>query len=103
MLFRSKMPSQYAAQAYDAALLLNYGIAAVKGDLSKTKEMILAMREAKFEWTRGAVTYNTNQIPIQDWYKQTVVIKDGKPEIVTSGVVYKARKDSFYTQCKMPY
>ncbi|MGE4010888.1 MAG: ABC transporter substrate-binding protein [Alphaproteobacteria bacterium] len=98
-----KMPSQYAAQAYDAALLLDYGIKAVKGDVSKTKDMILAMRQAKFEWSRGEVTYNTNQIPIQNWYKQTVVMKAGKPDIVTNGIVYKARKDSFYTQCKMPY
>ncbi|MGE0735999.1 MAG: ABC transporter substrate-binding protein [Alphaproteobacteria bacterium] len=96
-------PSQYGAQAYDAALLIDYAVKAVKGDLSKMKEMILAMRTPKFEWTRGTVTFNVNQLPIQNWYKQTAVIKDGKPDIQTNGVVYEMRKDSFYTRCKMPY
>ncbi|MGE4010887.1 MAG: ABC transporter substrate-binding protein [Alphaproteobacteria bacterium] len=98
-----KRPSYFAAQAYDAGLLLNYGIGAVKGDLTKTKDMILAMRGAKFEWSRGNVTFNTNQIPIQNWYKQTVVLKDGKPDIRTEGLIATARKDVYASKCKMPY
>lgn len=98
-----KVPSNYAAQSYDAALVLNHGIGAVKGDLTKTKEMIQAIRGMKIEWTRGNVVFNTNHIPIQNWYTQTVVLKDGKPEIKTEHLVYEMRKDFYSAQCKMPY
>ncbi|MGE0733411.1 MAG: ABC transporter substrate-binding protein [Alphaproteobacteria bacterium] len=98
-----RTPSHYAAPTYDATIVLDHAIKAVNGDLRKTKEMILATRALKTEWTRGAVIFNTNQIPIQNWYKQTVVLTDGKPDIKTQGIIFTARKDSYYHTCKMPF
>lgn len=96
-------PSYYAAQSYDATILIDHGIKAVKGDLTKVKDMVLAMRGMRVEWTRGPVTFNTNHIPITNWYKQTVLWKDGAPEIKTESVVLQGRKDAYYEKCKMPY
>src|SRR5581483_9388294 len=45
-----------AVQGYDTALLLAAGLDAVRGDISKRKEMIAAMEKAKFDSPRGAWT-----------------------------------------------
>lgn len=95
-------PAHYAAQAYDAALLIDSAVKAVGGDLSNKDGMRDAMRKADFDSVRGKFTYNTNHIPIQNFYKREVVADaDGNPQIVTRGVVFENHKDAYYTECKM--
>lgn len=95
-------PAHYAAQAYDAALLIDSAVKAVGGDLSNKDGMRDAMRKADFDSVRGKFTYNTNHIPIQNFYKREVVADaDGNPQIVTRGVVFENHKDAYYTDCKM--
>ncbi|MGE0736939.1 MAG: ABC transporter substrate-binding protein [Alphaproteobacteria bacterium] len=97
-------PSYFAAQAYDAPLLIDSGLKATKGNLDDKKALVLAMRKANFDSVRGPFTYNINHSPIQNYYKQTVVAgPDGKPIIRTDGVVFANHKDSYYRKCKMPY
>ena len=75
---------------------------AVGGDLSNKDGMRDAMRKADFDSVRGKFTYNTNHIPIQNFYKREVVADaDGNPQIVTRGVVFENHKDAYYTECKM--
>ncbi len=98
------MPSHFAAQAYDAPLLIDSAVRAVKGNLSDKDGMRNAMRKADYASVRGKYTYNTNHIPIQNFYKRTVVKgPDGKPMIVTQGTVFTNHKDSYYSQCKMKW
>jgi len=97
-------PSNFSAQAYDGALLIDSAVRGVKGDLSNKDGMRDAMRKANFDSIRGKFTYNTNHIPIQNFYKREVVADaDGNPKIVTSGVVFENHKDAHYKDCKMKW
>ncbi len=98
------MPSQFAAQAYDAPLLIDSAIKAVNGNLSDKDGIRDAMRKADFKSVRGAFKYNTNHMPIQDFYRREVVRgQDGKPKIVTTGVIFRNHADSYAKDCKMQW
>jgi branched-chain amino acid transport system substrate-binding protein len=71
-------PDVYAVQGYDAGLLLSSGLDAVKGDVSKKKEMIAAMEKAKIDSPRGAWTMSKAHNPIQDIYLRRVVGRENK-------------------------
>jgi len=71
-------PNVNAVQAYDAGLPLATGLDAVKGDISKRKEMIAAMEKAKIDSPRGAWTMSKAHNPIQDIYLRKVVGRENK-------------------------
>jgi branched-chain amino acid transport system substrate-binding protein len=71
-------PDVYAVQGYDAGLLLATGIEAVKGDLTKRKELIAAMEKAKIDSPRGAWTMSKAHNPIQDIYLRKVVGRENR-------------------------
>ena len=59
-------------------MLLAAGLDAVKGDISKRKEMIAAMEKAKIESPRGAWTMSKAHNPIQDIYLRKVVGRENR-------------------------
>ena len=71
-------PDVYAVQGYDAGLLLSAGLDAVKGDISKRKEMIAAMEKVKVDSPRGPWTMSKSHNPIQDIYLRKVVGKENR-------------------------
>ena len=71
-------PDVYAVQGYDAGLLLATGLDAVKGDIEKRKEMILAMEKAKIDSPRGQWTMSKAHNPIQDFYLRRVVGRENR-------------------------
>jgi len=89
-------PDVYAVQGYDAALLLSAGLDAVKGDISKKKEMIAAMEKAKIDSPRGTWTLSKAHNPIQDIYLRKVIGRENK----VMGVAHKALADPA-RGCKM--
>ena len=93
-------PSIFAAQAYDAPFLVDAGIKAAGGDVSNKKAMIKGMEKVTYLPTKGKFRYNTNHIPIQNFYKREVIADaSGNPKIVTRGVVFRDHKDAYYKQC----
>jgi len=89
-------PDVYAVQGYDAALLLAVGVNAAKGDITKKKEMIAAMENAKIDSPRGTWTMSKAHNPIQDIYLRKVVGRENK----VIGVAHKALADPA-RGCKM--
>ncbi|MFA5913313.1 MAG: ABC transporter substrate-binding protein [Burkholderiales bacterium] len=89
-------PDVYAVQGYDAGLLLAAGLNAVKGDVSKKKDMIAAMEKVKIDSPRGAWTMSKAHNPIQDIYLRKVVGKENR----VMGVAHKALADPA-RGCKM--
>jgi len=89
-------PDVYAVQGYDAALLLSAGLDAVKGDISKKKEMIAAMERTKIDSPRGTWTLSKAHNPIQDIYLRKVIGRENK----VMGVAHKALADPA-RGCKM--
>ena len=95
-------PSFYGAQAYDAVLLINSAVVAVKGDLSKKDAMKAEMEKANFKSPRGPFKYGNNHIPIQDFYLQDVVKDtDGSLALKTVAAVVKDDQDRFHDKCPM--
>ena len=103
--FRKKYgydPAQYAAQAYDGPFLIDSAIRAVKGDLKNRDGIRAALRKADYPSTRGKYSYNTNHVPIQNFYKLEVIkTPQGKVELKNRGIVFKDHKDAYYKECKM--
>jgi branched-chain amino acid transport system substrate-binding protein len=96
-----RKPSLYAAQGYDAALLIESAFAKVGGDFKNTDAVRDAMRAADFVSVRGDFKFGNNQHPIQSIYVREVV-KDG--EAVTNqvvGTVFTAHQDAYATECNM--
>ena len=67
-----RVPTTLGAMAYDNAMLLDAGVAAVKGDLSDKAKLRDAVRRADFPTVRGKIRFNTNNVPIQDLYLSVV-------------------------------
>ncbi len=79
-------PDVYAVQGYDAGLLLAVGLKAVKGDVSKKKELIAALEKAEIDSPRGTWKMSKDHNPVQDFYLRKVVGKENK----VTGVAIKA-------------
>ena len=62
------VPGTYAMQAYDAAMLIDSAVRAVKGDLGNKDAVAAALKKADFTSLRGGFKFNANGYPIQDFY-----------------------------------
>jgi len=97
-----RSPSMYAAQSYDAAMLMDSAIRKVKGNVKDKDALHAALKAADFKSVRGPFSYNNNQFPIANFYRVDVVKgKDGKAEFATKGIVFENHKDAYASQCPM--
>ncbi|WP_040476519.1 ABC transporter substrate-binding protein [Paramagnetospirillum caucaseum] len=96
-----RVPSPYAATAYDGALALNSAIKAAGG--SKNREAVRkALETVKLDSVRGDIKFNTNHHPIQNYYLYEVV-KDPKGRLTNAhrSEVFRQHKDAYFESCKM--
>lgn len=99
-----KAPSFYAAQAYDAAQLINSAVVAANGDLSKKDVMRDEMRKANYPSLRGPYKYGNDHIPIQNFYLQDAVKNaDGSLGLKTVATIVKDSQDRFHDKCPMKW
>ncbi len=97
-----RIPSQYAAQAYDSALLLDSAIGKVKGDVANKPAFMAALKAADFKSLRGKFKFNNNGFPIQDMYVFEVA-KDakGRVSLKTLSAPLKDHEDAYHAQCTL--
>ncbi len=97
-----RIPSVFAAQGYDAALLIDAAVRDVKGKVEDVEAVRKAMKAARFESVRGAFKFNRNQMPIQNYYLR-VVARDAQGRIVnkTIGTIFKDHGDAYVQECDM--
>jgi len=97
-------PSFYAAQAYDAAMLINSGVGAVGGDLTNKDGIRDALRKANYQSVRGPYKYGNNHFPIQNFYLQEAV-KDGggSYSLKTITLALKDHQDRYHDKCGMTW
>jgi branched-chain amino acid transport system substrate-binding protein len=105
--FRKKFnytPSFYGAQSYEAILLIDSAVKAVKGNVKDSKAMVQAMRKADYDSIRGRYKFNVNHHPIQNFYLLKAV-KGGQDgaEMKIEKKVFDNHKDSYYQDCKMKW
>src|SRR5687768_1105090 len=98
----NRIPSQYAAQSYDAALLLDSAIGKVKGNVADKKAFMAALKAADFKSLRGDFRFNNNNFPIQDQHVFEVA-KDakGRVSLKTIGTPLKNHQDAYHAQCTL--
>jgi branched-chain amino acid transport system substrate-binding protein len=99
----SRLPSIYAAQAYDAVLMMDAAVREVKGELDNKAAVRAALKKANFKSVRGEFRFGNNQFPIQDYFLRTIV-KDaqGRTTNRTLNKVFTNHQDAYASQCKLP-
>jgi branched-chain amino acid transport system substrate-binding protein len=97
-----RLPTVYASQGYDAALLIDAAVRDAKGKVEDREALRRALKAAKFDSVRGAFKFNRNQYPIQNYYLR-VVAKDAQGRLVnkTAGTIFKDRGDAYVDECPM--
>jgi branched-chain amino acid transport system substrate-binding protein len=98
----NRIPSQYAAQAYDSALLLDSAIRKVGGKVEDRNALRVAIKAAEFQSVRGAFKFNTNGFPIQDMHVFQVARDDkNRVSLRTVATPLKEDKDAYHDQCPL--
>ena len=95
-------PSFYAAQSYDAIMMIAAAVEAVGGDLSNKDGLRAAMKSANYDSVRGKYTYGNNNFPIQNFYLREVVEDaDGNWTTKVVQTVFENHQDSYASECKL--
>ncbi len=98
----NRIPSPYAAQSYDAAMMIDAALKATGGSIANKDAFRNALRTANFQSVRGPFKFNTNHFPIQNYYL-TQIGKDEKGRLVNQmrGIIFSGHADAYVGQCKM--
>lgn len=95
-----RLPSIYAAQAFDTGTLL--ATVAASTDVKNADAFRTALAEAKFDSVRGKFKFNTNHHPIQDFYVREVIKNDDG--VLTNKIVdttFTDHADAYAKDCKL--
>lgn len=98
-----RLPSVFAAQGYDASELINATVRDLNGKLDDKEAVRTALKAANFESVRGKFKFNTNQMPIQDYYLR-VVRKDDQGRLVNQSMgepILTDHGDAYVQNCSM--
>ena len=96
------VPATYAFQAYDAALLIDSAVKAVKGNLADKDALRAALKKADFTSLRGNFKFNNNHYPIQNFYLVKVAKRpDGKYQTEIAEKVFTDYADPYAKDCPM--
>ena len=95
-------PSFYAAQSYDAIMLIASAVQAVGGNMDDKDAVRTALRAAEFDSVRGKFKFGINHMPVQDFFLREVVVDtDGNWTTKVADVVYTDHVDSYAAECRM--
>ncbi|MSQ71121.1 MAG: ABC transporter substrate-binding protein [Betaproteobacteria bacterium] len=98
----NRVPSKYASQSYDGALLLDAALRKTKGNVTDKKALQAALKSADYKSVRGAFKFNNNNFPIQDYY----LIEVGRDtrnrvNLITRAKVLSDHQDAYHSDCPM--
>ena len=97
-----RIPSPYAAQAYDAVKLMDAAATAIGGKIEDKAAFQKALETVKFDGVRPGFHFNTNHFPIQPFYLlDTEKDANGKLFSALKGTIVKELKDSYASECDM--
>ena len=97
-----RLPTLYASQGYDTAMLINGAVRDVKGQLDDKAALRKAIEAARFKSVRGPFRFNSNHYPIQDYYLRVVGKNaDGRITNRTLNKVLSNHSDAYAPTCKM--
>ena len=95
-------PSFYAAQSYDAIMLIASAVKKVGGNLEDKDALRAALKEADFTSVRGNFKFGTNQLPVENFYLREVVPDaDGTWTTKVVDTIYTDAVDPYAAECQM--
>jgi branched-chain amino acid transport system substrate-binding protein len=97
-----RLPSLYASQGYDAALMMDGAVRDVKGKVEDKAALQKALEAKRFKSVRGEFKFNTNHYPVQNYYLRAIG-KDASGRITnkTMGTIFTNHADAYVASCKM--
>lgn len=97
-----RVPSPYAAQAFDTARIIDAALKRTGSDMKDKLAFRKALESVQFTSTRGNFRFGANHFPVQDFYLARV-IKDESGQVVWKTVerIVEGHGDSYVAQCKM--
>ena len=97
-----RIPSQYAAQAYDGAMLLDSALAKTSGNAKDKVALKAALRQADFNSVRGNFKFNKNGFPVLDMFVFEVANdSQGRVSHKTLQKTLPAHSDSYLKDCPL--
>jgi branched-chain amino acid transport system substrate-binding protein len=97
-----RIPSNFAAQSYDSALLLDAAIERVKGNVADKDAFRAALKQGVANSVRGTLKFNNNNFPINNWYTfEAAKDAKGRVSLKTIATPLTDYQDSFHDKCPM--
>src|SRR5690606_26027096 len=96
-------PTEYAANAFDAANLLDAAVKKLNGNVSDRKAFVKAIKEAgsEFKSVRGDFKFDTNNMPIVDYHALEVVSEGEGVSIKHLETVFTDHRDACVGDCSL--
>lgn len=98
-----RLPTLYAAFAYDVVMNMDAAVKATGGKVDDRAALAKALKTTKFNSVRGNVSYGNNQFLVQDYYlRQVVKGANGQiTNVLQPGKIFTAHQDSYAAECPM--
>ncbi len=97
-----RIPSQYAAQSYDAALLIDRALTRTKGAVKDKAALQAALRAADFASLRPGFKFNKNGFPVQDQHVfQVAKDAQGRVSLKKISTPLPALQDAYMGECPL--
>jgi branched-chain amino acid transport system substrate-binding protein len=98
-----RVPSEYAAAAYDAARLLDVALKNAGSKAADKRALAAAVKAAgsEFKSVRGPFKFNRNNMPVQNYYAFRVSAEGGVPVAKMLGTPLTAHADAYQAKCTM--
>lgn len=97
-----RLPSLYASQGYDTALVIDAAVRAAGENWQDRANFRKALESVVLETTRGAFRFNRNHFPIQDFYiRQVVKLDDGTVTNRLVDKIFEDHDDAYVDECPM--
>jgi branched-chain amino acid transport system substrate-binding protein len=96
-----RVPSEYAAAAYDAGRLLDAAIRKAGAQATDKRALAAAVKASggEFKSVRGPFRFNKNNMPVQNYYAFQVASEGGRPVVKMVGTPLAAQADSYQAKC----
>lgn len=98
-----RVPSEYAAAAYDAGRLLDVALRKAGPQAGDKRALAAAVKAAgsEFKSVRGPFQFNKNNMPVQNYYAFQVTNVGGVPTVKVLGTPLTAHVDSYQSKCAL--
>ena len=100
--YGGRLPSLYAAQAFDVIAAMDAAVKAVGGNVADREALSKALAKAQYASVRGSFRYANNHYPVQNFYLRTIGKNaEGRVTNKTIKTVLENYGDAFSAQCPL--